>query len=152
MTDPANHAARVRAWFEPAASGLHPGAVLELLEQAFAAIYARAGQTLGEVTLGAIVERVLLTAGEQYPWLGGLKVEAGSLQGEGLRKGPDAGADAASAAAQFVLTELLTVLGNLTGDILTPALHDELARVGRSRRQAEGAERQPQRTRSEGEN
>jgi hypothetical protein len=32
-------------------------------------------------------------------------------------------------ALQFVLVEFLTVLGNLTADILTPSLHAELARL-----------------------
>jgi hypothetical protein len=32
-------------------------------------------------------------------------------------------------AIQFVLMELLTVVGNLTAEILTPALHSELSSV-----------------------
>lgn len=35
------------------------------------------------------------------------------------------------AGTRFVLVEFLTVLGNLTADILTPELHEELARVHR---------------------
>jgi hypothetical protein len=34
-------------------------------------------------------------------------------------------------AIRFVLVELLTVLGNLTAEILTPALHAEISRVAR---------------------
>jgi hypothetical protein len=32
-------------------------------------------------------------------------------------------------AIQFVLVELLTVVGNLTAEILTPALHSELSNI-----------------------
>ncbi len=87
--------------------------------------------TLGEVTLTAIAGRVLHNASEQFPLFSSLKVERptglhfGALR-ERIRAGDDSGLREGS---RFVLVEFLTVLGNLTAEILTPELHAELSKV-----------------------
>jgi len=83
------------------------------------------------VTLTAIAERVLHNASERFSLLWSLKIEPtrgiqcrelsdriGSVEPAELRE-----------AIRFVLVELLTVLGNLTAEILTPALHAEISKV-----------------------
>ncbi|MEO8183817.1 MAG: hypothetical protein ABI895_33755 [Deltaproteobacteria bacterium] len=125
------HAARVDAWLERSAKGLSSEALLRLFEAAFGALWVRTKTTLGEVTLTAIAERVLYTATEKFPLLASVEVEAmagiqcrelreriGSVQSSELLKG-----------IRFVLLEFLTVLGNLTAEILTPELHGELFKV-----------------------
>jgi hypothetical protein len=116
---------------ERAARGLPPDKLLSLFERGFAAMWQRALLTLGDVTLTAIVDRVLYTATEQFPMLSPLKLEATGLRWQG----PDEHAGSLdhhhlAAGIQFVLVEFLTVLGNLTAEILTPALHSELSKVG----------------------
>jgi len=94
-------------------------------------LWARVKITLGEVTLVAIADRVLSNASEQFPFLSALKIEvsgasplleldeqARSVDAVELRRG-----------VRFVLTEFLTVLGNLTAEILTPELHAALSNV-----------------------
>lgn len=86
--------------------------------------------TLGEVTLDALFDRVLSTAAETYPFLASVSLEADGLRCEGLReKAKDIPREELLAALRFVLLELLTVVGNLTAEILSPALHDALSRV-----------------------
>lgn len=125
------HAARVDAWLERSAKNLSDKALLRLFEAAFSALWVRTKTTLGEVTLTAITERVLHNTSEKFPFFSTLEVELmggiqcrelheqlGSVHGSELRKG-----------IRFALVEFLTVLGNLTAEILTPQLHAELSNV-----------------------
>ena len=115
---------------ERAAKDLSPERLLQLFEQGFAALWQRAHQTLGDVTLTAIVERVLYTAAEQFPFLSSLEIEASGIRCQELRE--RAGTlhrDQLAVGIRFVLVEFLTVLGSLTAEILSPALHSELSKV-----------------------
>ena len=121
------HQAVVREWLG-LAEGSSSVRVLELFETGFQRVWQRAQPTLGEVTLGAILDRVLYTATERFSLLGTLGIRNGSLDFSSLRGGiDDLPADELVQAAGFVLAEFLTVLGHLTAEILTPALHAELS-------------------------
>lgn len=131
MVDEGQHAACVDAWLDRTSKGLSSEALLRLFEAALGALWTRTKTTLGEVTLTAIAERVLHNASEKFSLLWSLKVEPtngiqcrelreriGSVQLSELRE-----------ALRFVLVELLTVIGNLTAEILTPELHLEIYSV-----------------------
>jgi hypothetical protein len=131
VLDDGRHGLFVDAWLDRTARGLAPEVLLHLFEAALNAVWLRTRTTLGEVTLTAIAERVLHNASERFSLLGSLKLEPtsgiqcgelreriGSVDPSELREG-----------VRFVLVELLTVLGNLTAEILTPALHAEISRV-----------------------
>lgn len=131
VDDDGRHAGCVDAWLERSATGQAPDALLRLFEAALDAVWIRTKTTLGEITLTAIAERVISNASERFSLLWSLKVEPtsgiqcrelgerlGSVEPSELRQ-----------AIRFVLVELLTVLGNLTAEILTPALHAEIAGV-----------------------
>jgi hypothetical protein len=93
-------------------------------------MWQRAQPTLGEVTLGAILDRVLYTATERFSFLGSLELKDGRVDFDELRKSTGAVAPGELASAtRFVVLEFLTVLGHLTAEILTPALHAELLTV-----------------------
>lgn len=131
MVDGGRHAACVDAWLERTAKGLSPEALLRLFEAALGALWIRTKTTLGEVTLTAIAERVLHNASEKYSLLWSLKVEpTGGIQCRELRERIGSVQPAElEEAIRFVLVELLTVLGNLTAEILTPELHLEINNV-----------------------
>jgi hypothetical protein len=132
MVDENDHSACVNAWMERAAKGLPAERLIQVFEQGFAAIWRRAHRTLGDVTLTAIADRVLVSVAEQFPTFSGLKVEATGLQCKELHERTGAlRRDHLAEGIRFVLVEFLTVLGNLTADILTRARHAELAKVGR---------------------
>ena len=131
MLDEARHAACVDAWLAQAAERLAPGPLVRLFQAALTTLWVRTETTLGEVTLSAIAERVLLNASERYPLFASLTVEpGGGIQfrelGEQVRSGQGA---QLREGVRYVLVELLTVLGNLTADILTPELHAALSSV-----------------------
>jgi hypothetical protein len=121
----------VDAWLDHAAGRLPPAALVRLFQAALPALWACTETTLGEVTLSAIAERVLLNASERYPLFASLTVEpGGGLQcrelGEQVRSGQG---EQLLEGIRYVLVELLTVLGNLTAEILTPELHAALSSV-----------------------
>jgi hypothetical protein len=128
LPDEAAHVECVEAWLDRAAKTLAPAQLVTLFERALSALWRRAEVTLGEVTLTAIVDRVLYTASETYPFLSALKVETSGIGFDGFR---EQGAHVANLpeAVRLVLVEFLTVLGHLTDEILTPALHAELSKV-----------------------
>jgi hypothetical protein len=126
--DDNNHSACVDAWMERVGNDLPAAQLLQAFEHGFAAVWRRAHQTLGDVTLTAIADRVLYTAAETFPFLSSLKIQPTGLECDGLHE--HAGSlhrDQLASGLRFVLVEFLTVLGNLTAEILTPALHAQLS-------------------------
>jgi hypothetical protein len=134
VLDDGQHALCVDAWLERSAIGLPPEALLQLFEAALDAVWIRTKTTLGEVTLTAIAERILHNASERFSLLRSLKIEpAGGIQCREIRKRiGSVEPSELREAIRFVLVELLTVLGNLTAEILTPALHAEVSRIALS--------------------
>ena len=87
----ANHAAYVEAWLERAAKSpkgrsLPPATLVLLFERAMGALWQRAEVTLGEVSLSAIVDRVLYTASETYPFLSTLKIDRTGIRFDDFRQ------------------------------------------------------------------
>ena len=125
-----NHRALVNAWLEREGTAASGEDLLPLFARGFDAMWRRAHVTLGDVTLTAIADRVLYTATERFPLLSTIKVEAAGLQLQLLREHAARHPSAQlTEGLHFILVEFLTVLGNLTAEILTPALHTELWRV-----------------------
>jgi hypothetical protein len=128
------HLTCVNTWLDRVGE-LPPTQLIDAFQEAFDALWARAHRSLGDVTLTAIVDRVLFTASEAFPALGATHVEPGRLLFRNFRSGAVRVSHAEIVdAIRFVLVELLTVLGNLTAEILTPALHSELANVSISKK------------------
>jgi hypothetical protein len=155
MTDGEKHRATVDAWLQRAGDDAGADRLLQIFEEGFAAMWRRAHRTLGEVTLTAIADRVLCTAAERFPILSAVRIDRTGLQYAELRARADA-LDRAQlrAAIRSALVEFLSVLGVLTAEILTPALHAELARLApekpvRAAADAGGETQQPTKTRGE---
>jgi len=127
MMDGNQHGERVDAWLRAAPKQSTIEQSLARFEQALSAVLSRANQTLGEVTLLAILDRVLYVAAEQFPLVAELEVEATRVSCRKLLlQTRELSPELLNAALRFVLVEFLTVLGNLTAEILSPALHAEL--------------------------
>lgn len=125
-----SHAAHVDAWMAEAAHGLNREQQLELFQRAMAALLQRARPTLGDVTLTAILDRVVHVAAGEHAFLALLRIDDTGLRFEGLRAGAaQLSPNEVAAAMRTVVVGFLTLLGSLTADILTPALHLALARA-----------------------
>jgi hypothetical protein len=110
--------------------GRPPDRLIQVFEQGFAAMWRRAHRTLGDVTLTAIADRVLHNAAEQFPTFSALTVDTTGLHCKELsERTRGLSRDQLEAAIRYVLVEFLTVLGNLTAEVLTPALHSELSKA-----------------------
>jgi hypothetical protein len=141
MADEQDHRAHVAAWMARAAENLPAEGLVLAFEEGFGALWRRAHQTLGNVTLAAILDRVLHYATEKYPMMSSLEVEANGLHCEKLLANIEGVPPAQLRdAIEFVMVEFLTVMGNLTADILSPSLHVELSTVAREHGGPEEAE------------
>jgi hypothetical protein len=130
VPDSYDHSEAVNRWMNQAAKGLSSAQLLRVFEQAMSALCQRAYLTLGDVTLTAIVDRVLYNAAEHFPLLEALEQGTRGVNCHRLlnRSFNENDTDLAEG-IRFVLVEFLLVVGNLTAEVLTPALHTELCKV-----------------------
>lgn len=130
-SDDGGHAQLVDEWLERGGKDLAPRDLLRLFEAALGALWTCTSTTLGVVTVTAIVDRVLYKAAEKFPSFSCLKVEPDEgIQCHPLREHLGASqTPELMGGVRFVLVELLTVIGNLTADVLTPDLHAELSKI-----------------------
>ncbi|MBN1239082.1 MAG: hypothetical protein JXB36_11305 [Gammaproteobacteria bacterium] len=128
--DENDHTACVNAWMDLVDRGQPADALLSAFDRGFKALWRRTSQTLADVTLVAITERVLYAAAERYPFIGLLDVDETGLRSQALHKRVgQLKREELDEGIRFVLIEFLTILGNLTAEILTPALHSELSKT-----------------------
>lgn len=124
------HEEVISAWREGWAGTLAPPALLDVFERALDALWRRAHMSLGEMTLMAIVDRVIHQGGEKYPHLALLKIETSGVHfGELHHSARTLDRERLEESFVFLMYELLRVFGALTGEILTPGLHAELHKV-----------------------
>jgi len=129
MADDNIHIRFVSEWMKHA-TRISPEELAGLFERALTVLWSRTHSALGDITVAAIVDRVLYNAAEKYSALGSLKLDASGVNFADFRHQADTFNDRElREAIQFVLVEFLTVVGNLTAEILTPALHSELSSV-----------------------
>ena len=129
MVDDNIHIRCVSEWMKHA-SRASPEDLAELFEKAMIALWRRTYSALGDITVAAIVDRVLYNAAEKYSVLSSLRLDPSGVNfAEFRQKAGSINDRELKEAIQFVLVELLTVVGNLTAEILTPALHSELSSV-----------------------
>lgn len=140
MSDEHDHVAVVETW-RRSTTQLSPDALLSAFERGFSAMWRRMHTTLGDVTLTAIGDRVLYDAMERFPGHSGCRLGVDGLDVTELRSAlANSTTDGAELArfVSFVLTELLTVVGALTADVLSDALHRALLESGNATDHGDG--------------
>jgi hypothetical protein len=139
-----SHTAHVKDWLDRAAADLTPAEQLRVFELGFATLMEGARPTLGEVTLRAIAERVLHYAAITFPFLATVHLDGGAIECRQVRvRVTQITEQELRSAIEFVLAEVLTIIGNLTAEVLTAHLYDELAGVGREPRAGGSDEEEP---------
>jgi hypothetical protein len=130
VSDAHDHSNQVNLWIGRAAKGLSSEQSLQLFELAMAALWNRALLTLGDVTLAAILDRVLYNASERFAPFELLRIDSNGLDFQELRAQSSVlNQRELKEGFRFVIVEFLVVIGNLTAEILTPILHSELLKV-----------------------
>jgi hypothetical protein len=129
MPHRSSHAVAVEQWLEDAGAELPAPKLIALLELALATLWTRANRTLGEITLGAIVDRVLHVTSERYPFLSISLCASDPVRFQVHPLGAVQHDKRLREVIAFVVAELIGVLGNLTDEILTPGLLEALDTV-----------------------
>jgi hypothetical protein len=124
------HSTLVADWSKKNASGISLDQHVLLLEKAIRAMEQRALVTLSNVILVVILDRVLHQGKEKFPLLYEIKLDPKNLVSfELLRTNKNYKSEELIEAYQYLLVDLLRVLGRITADILTVPLHQELLKV-----------------------
>jgi hypothetical protein len=124
------HAPLVDAWIRETTNDLSSQRLVQLFGEGIQALEKRTLVTLSDVTLGAILDRVLHDSQKKYPFLSGLKIgPTGISFDESLPRIDQQEPARVIESFRSFLIEFLTILGNLTGGILTKPLHQELTTV-----------------------
>lgn len=131
--EPSVHAEVVETWLARAATSRSTRSLLRTFETTLCAVWSCALGTLGAVTMNAVADRVLANAVERVPCFGSLHPSVvGHLRCYELRLQSRLGAVAFGELAigiRSTMIELLSLLGSLTADLLTPELHAQLAQL-----------------------
>ena len=128
MPASSDHERVVEAWLTKHATGKPARAVLQAFENSFGVLWDEVRVTLGDVTLVAIGERVVSEVAERHPPFSSLRVQADGVDFRALRlQLPSLDARELHEAIRTLLIELLTIIGRLTAEILTPEMHATLS-------------------------
>lgn len=124
------HSMLVEDWTKKNASAISADQHVLLLEKALQAIEQRALMTLSNVILMVILDRVLHQGKEKFPLLSEAKLDNKNLISFDLvRTNKNHKSEKIIEALQYLLVDLLRVLGRITAEILTAPLHQELLKV-----------------------
>jgi hypothetical protein len=103
---------------------------IDTLDAALGALWRRTERTLGAVLLAAVADRVIREVCGRHSFLVGTTVSESGFALNGMRTNTASVApEQVAAGARLLLVRFLEVLGNLTGDVLTSALHRELVQL-----------------------
>jgi hypothetical protein len=123
-----SHARAVADWLQKFPSSLSREQFINAVEFVFDNVLAKTQITVSEVTLSAVLDRVLYNSCIKYPILSELKLEDAKLNFSGFKKNlKSASHSEIKEAFQYFVTEFLFVIGNLTGEVLTTTLYNELS-------------------------
>lgn len=120
------HSKVVAVWIVKATEGMPDGKLIAFFEKTFLQLFRRTQVSVSEVTLFAILDRVLYNSTEKYPLLGIIQLNDSVLKFSDYGKvEKNFSAAEIKEAFQSLITEFLFIIGNLTGEQLTPYLHAE---------------------------
>ena len=124
------HSSEIDAWIKQNSSGLSCEQLLAFFGKAIESTQKRTATILSEVTLTAIMDRVLSTSQKRFPLLSGVQIRSSGISVASLMpQAKDLKPEEIEAAFRFLLIELLTLLGHLTAEVLTETLYQELFKV-----------------------
>ena len=127
------HVEAVDKWLARAAADRSTRSLLRSFETTLSAVWSSALTILGAVTMNAVAERVLTNAVERFPCFAALHPSAvGHLRCYELRLQTRLGGVAFGelvVGIRATMIELLSLIGSLTAEVLTPELHAHLARL-----------------------
>lgn len=141
MKDYDGHANVVSTWLRRIPKEATITQVVDYLDLTCAALWRQGHTTISEVVLSAIMDRVLVNAHDRFPWLA-LRLEASGLRFDELRRTSGRiTRGQITDAAQFIVADFISILGHMTGEILSPGLHKVLLEKRFPKRKSGGSQR-----------
>ncbi|MGZ3693609.1 MAG: hypothetical protein ACXWQO_05425 [Bdellovibrionota bacterium] len=129
-TPDSKHKTLVSAWAEKNTKGLNAEQLVRLFSAAIRAVEQRCLTTLSSITVMVVLDRALEESKETYAFLSDITVETQGLDLGGLLgKCKNYKLEELREGLQDLLIGLLTVIGNITADILTAPLHKQLLEI-----------------------
>jgi hypothetical protein len=102
-------------------------ALAEHCETMLTRLYGKAQVSVSDITLKAILDRVLHNSSSLYPLLSAIRIENSGLNFDELNINLRLYTEAeVKAAFHYLMTEFMFIIGKLTGEQLTPLLHKEI--------------------------
>ena len=124
------HSNKVRDWIESVTPGLSPPELIELFEFTITKLWSRSCIMIGDVTLLAILDRVLASFTETHKISFPLSIDSAGIRWDNLRKsGAKLKPDEIILALTYFATEFIAIAGSITGDLLSGPLHKELETI-----------------------
>ena len=125
-----SHSEQVEAWGKKNCENLPSEVIVQIFGSALSAIQKRSLVTLSSVTVLVVADRALHQSKEKFPFLSAITIEPHGFSLTGLVKSDvSAGSQSLRESLEHLLIEFLTVLGNITADVLTAPLHEELKKI-----------------------
>lgn len=136
------HRDAVAKWMSQAGPGLSNDELVDLLDQALRALWAVARPHISEVTLAAVLDRALVNVSDAFPSVPRLTVDADAANLAALRTAaPRLKRETLAQAVEYVLTDFLAILGNLTAEMFSKSLLAKLSGLRLKRRRANPGDR-----------
>lgn len=124
------HQELIILWEKQNTKDLSNEQLVQLYGSAFGAIERRCLATLSSVTINVVIDRVLNLGSIKYPFFSLLTIEPSGLSLKGLsQKNNNYTTEELKDGLSYLLVEFLTVIGNITSDVLSESLHKELMKV-----------------------
>ena len=121
------HSQTIGNWVEKSTRALSKAEKIDLFEKSLLKIVSKCQTSLSEITLGAVLDRVLYNSSEQYPLLLSIHLKGVLLDFDHIRNHLDPVTDSeVNEAFHYLITELFFIIGNITAEQLTPLLLAEL--------------------------
>ena len=125
-----DHAKYVNTWMARATKGRPAASVLEQFEGAWGRLWRRSESAVGEIVLVSIAEMIRSNGADRYPFLSPLKLGTADVSCNMLLQAkPALEKSELQEGLGFLLSEFVTVVGDLTDQIISPGLYQELSRI-----------------------
>ena len=125
-----DHSQSVQAWLKSAQTGLSSEELIDLFGLALSSVWTCAREIVSDITLLAVLDRVVAIAQEDYAWVPGIPLKANHPDLSALRTGA-AGVNRKETLelVEFLLTEFIAIQGAMTAEVLTPRVNGALRTV-----------------------
>ncbi len=116
---------QIDAWLEQATKNLPAKKIVAVFSHALKALSRKASRSLNQLTLMAIVNRVLFQCKDKFPLLQNLKVDSTGINFDQYQfQLEQADAEELKESFRYLFVELLSILGDLTADVITSGIEE----------------------------